>query len=79
MSTVCEVIMAKALEMNVLGLTLAANEAGAPGVDHQSVVAEEMCIRDRYSTASSQISSEWTAYCNELLSKATIQIGSLAV
>ncbi len=40
MSTVCEVIMAKALEMNVLGLTLAANEAGAPGVDHQSVVAE---------------------------------------
>lgn len=40
MSTVCEVIMAKALEMNVLGLTLAANEVGAPGVDHQSVVAE---------------------------------------
>lgn len=40
MSTVCEVIMAKAFEMNVLGLTLAANEAGAPGVDHQSVVAE---------------------------------------
>lgn len=40
MSTVCEVIMARALEMNVLGLTLAANEAGAPGVDHQSVVAE---------------------------------------
>lgn len=40
MSTVCEVIMAKALKMNVLGLTLAANEAGAPGVDHQSVVAE---------------------------------------
>lgn len=40
MSTVCEVIMAKALEMNVLGLTLAANEAGAPGVDHQSVVVE---------------------------------------
>lgn len=40
MSTVCEVVMAKALEMNVLGLTLAANEAGAPGVDHQSVVAE---------------------------------------
>ena len=40
MSTVCEVIMAKALEMNVLGLTLAANEAGAPGVDHQRVDAE---------------------------------------
>ena len=32
-----------------------------------------------YSTASSQVSSEWTAYCNTLLSKATIQIGSLAV
>ena len=40
MSTVCEVIMAKALEMNVLGLTLAANEAGAAGVDHESVLSE---------------------------------------
>lgn len=40
MSTVCEVIMAKALEMNVLGLTLAANEAGAPAVTHESVLAE---------------------------------------
>ena len=40
MSTVCEVIMAKALEMNVLGLTLAANESGAPDVDHESVLAE---------------------------------------
>lgn len=40
MSTVCEVIMAKALEMNVLGLTLATNESGAADVDHQSVVAE---------------------------------------
>ena len=40
MSTVCEVIMAKALEMNVLGLTLAANEAGAAGVDHESVLEE---------------------------------------
>ncbi len=38
MSTVCEVIMAKALEMNVLGLTLAANEAGAPAVTHESVL-----------------------------------------
>ena len=37
-STVCEVIMAKALEMNVLGLTLAANEAGAPAVTHESVL-----------------------------------------
>ncbi|WP_322290505.1 purine-nucleoside phosphorylase [Paratractidigestivibacter sp.] len=40
MSTVCEAIMAKALEMNVLGLTLATNEAGAADIDHQSVVAE---------------------------------------
>lgn len=40
MSTVCEVVMAKALNMNVLGLTLAANEAGAPGVNHQTVLAE---------------------------------------
>lgn len=38
MSTVCEVIMAKALEMNVLGLTLAANESGAPAVSHESVL-----------------------------------------
>lgn len=40
MSTVCEVIMAKALGMNVLGLTLAANESGAPDVTHDSVLAE---------------------------------------
>ncbi len=40
MSTVCEVIMAKALDMNVLGLTLAANESGAPAVSHESVLAE---------------------------------------
>ena len=39
MSTVCEVIMARALEMNVLGLTLAANECGAAGVSHESVLA----------------------------------------
>ena len=39
MSTVCEVIMAKALDMNVLGLTLAANESGAADVTHDSVRA----------------------------------------
>lgn len=39
MSTVCEVVMAKALGMHVLGLTLAANEAGAPNISHQSVLA----------------------------------------
>ncbi len=38
MSTVNEVIMARALGMSVLGLTLAANEAGAPAVTHESVL-----------------------------------------
>ena len=40
MSMVCEVTMAKALEMSVLGLTLATNDAGAADVDHESVLAE---------------------------------------
>lgn len=40
MSTVLEVIMAHALGMNVLGLTLAANECGDPSVTHQSVLEE---------------------------------------
>ena len=40
MSTVCEVIMAKALGMHVLGLTLAANESGAPSVTHETVLTE---------------------------------------
>ena len=40
MSTVCEVIMAHALGMNVLGLTLAANESGDATVTHESVLAE---------------------------------------
>ena len=40
MSTVLEVIMARALGMNVLGLTLAANESGAPAVSHETVLAE---------------------------------------
>lgn len=38
MSTVNEVIMARALGMNVLGLTLAANESGAPAVSHDTVL-----------------------------------------
>ena len=38
MSTVLEVIMARALGMNVLGLTLAANESGAPAVSHETVL-----------------------------------------
>ena len=37
-SLVCEAIMARALGMNVLGLTLAANMAGEPGVTHESVL-----------------------------------------
>jgi len=40
MSTVNEVIMANALGMNVLGLTLAANESGAADTTHESVLAE---------------------------------------
>ena len=40
MSTVNEVIMANALGMNVLGLTLAANESGAAETTHESVLAE---------------------------------------
>ena len=39
MSTVNEVIMARALGMSVLGLTLAANESGAPAVSHETVLA----------------------------------------
>lgn len=39
MSTVNEVIMARALGMNVLGITLAANFAGDGSVTHQSVLA----------------------------------------
>lgn len=38
-STVCEAIMAHALGMRVLGLTLSANFAGEAGVSHQSVLA----------------------------------------
>ena len=38
MSLVCEAIMAHALGMNVLGLTLAANMAGEAGVSHESVL-----------------------------------------
>lgn len=40
MSLVCEVIMAHALGMHVLGLTLATNKAGDPDVDHTSVLAK---------------------------------------
>lgn len=38
MSTVNEVIMARAHGMHVLGLTLAANESGAPAVSHDTVL-----------------------------------------
>jgi purine-nucleoside phosphorylase len=40
MSTVCEVIAAQALGMNVLGLTLAANYAGDGQVSHETVLEE---------------------------------------
>lgn len=40
MSLVNEVIMARALGMEVLALTLATNEAGASGTSHASVLAE---------------------------------------
>lgn len=38
MSVVNEVVLAHALGMNVLGLTLSANEAGAAGVSHETVL-----------------------------------------
>jgi purine-nucleoside phosphorylase len=38
MSTVCEVIEAQALGMNVLGLTMAANYSGEGAVSHEAVL-----------------------------------------
>jgi purine-nucleoside phosphorylase len=40
MSVANEVIMARALDMNVLGLTLATNESGESSVTHEAVLAE---------------------------------------
>ena len=37
MSVACEVIMARALGMHVLGLTLVAHQAGAPEISHESI------------------------------------------
>ena len=48
MSTVNEVIMAHALGMEVLGLTLAANEAGDPNVTHESVLAQAEAHADDF-------------------------------
>lgn len=39
MSVVNEVVLAHALGMNVLGVTLSANKAGAPGVSHETVLS----------------------------------------
>lgn len=39
MSVVNEVVLAHGLGMNVLGLTLSANQAGAPGVTHETVLS----------------------------------------
>ena len=38
MSTVCETIMARALGMEVLGITLVTNKAGCPGGGHAEVL-----------------------------------------
>lgn len=48
MSTVCEVIVAHALGMNVLGLTLATNYAGEGQVSHQSVLEEAQQHADSF-------------------------------
>lgn len=47
-STVCEAIMAHALGMSVLGLTLATNFAGEPGVSHRSVLVEAARHADEF-------------------------------
>ena len=39
MSVVNEVVLAHALGMEVLGVTLSANKAGAPGVSHETVLS----------------------------------------
>ena len=48
MSTVCEVIAAQALDMNVLGLTLAANYAGDGQVSHETVLEEARLHADDF-------------------------------
>ena len=47
-STVNEAIMAHALGMRVLGLTLAANYAGEPGVSHESVLVAARGCADEF-------------------------------
>lgn len=47
-STVVEAIMAHALGMQVLGLTLAANYAGDPGISHQSVLTAARSNEDKF-------------------------------
>lgn len=47
-STVCEAILAHALGMRVLGLTLAANFAGEPGVSSQTVLASAADHADEF-------------------------------
>lgn len=47
-STVHEAIMAHALGMRVLGLTLAANYAGEPGVSHESVLVAARGCADEF-------------------------------
>ena len=59
--------------------TLASYEITNDSATYAAAQAAYYVAQSKYSTASSQMSSEWTAYCNELLSSASIQIGSLAV
>ena len=47
-STVNEAIMAHALGMRVLGLTLAANYAGEPGISHESVLVAARGCADEF-------------------------------
>lgn len=59
--------------------TLASYEITNDSATYAAAQAAYYVAQSKYSTASSQMSSEWTAYCNGLLSNASIQIGSLAV
>ena len=47
MSAVCEVIMARALGMEVMGLTLVTNTAGAGHLSHEEVLEVAACASDR--------------------------------
>lgn len=48
MSTVCEVVMARALGMQVLGLTLVTNAAGGSDLTHEEVLEESARAGERF-------------------------------